>query len=108
MEDVVDRADAGHRAANTYRAEDFDTLVDSPIILGNPVSREFTVAGKRHVLVFEGDTAFFDADRAAADVQKIVEAGGHVMGPLDYPHYYFLNMVTTRAAVSSTRTAFSA
>jgi len=79
---------------HTYRAEDFDTLVDSPIILGNPVQREFTVAGKRHVVVFEGDSAFFDMDRATADTQKIVEAGGKVMGGrFDYPHYYALNMI---------------
>ena len=81
-------------AATTFRAEDFDTLIDSPIIIGNPVVREFTVDGKRHALVLEGDTALFDADRAAADVKKIVEAGRDVMGPLLYPHYYFLNMVT--------------
>jgi predicted metalloprotease with PDZ domain len=80
---------------HSYRAEDFDTLVDSPIILGNPVMREFTVAGKPHYLVLEGDAAFFDADRAIADLQKIVEAGGNVFGNrFDYPHYYFLNMVT--------------
>ena len=39
------------------------------------MTREFTVDGKKHVVVFEGDAAFIDADRAAADVQKIVEAG---------------------------------
>lgn len=79
---------------HTYRAEDYDTLVDSPIILGNPVEREFTVAGKRHVVVFEGDPAFFDVDRATADTQKIVEAGGTVMGGrYDYPHFYALNMI---------------
>jgi predicted metalloprotease with PDZ domain len=84
-----------HGAANTYRADDFDTLVDSPIILGNPVMRQFEVHGKKHHLVLEGDTAFFDADRAALDLAKIVEAGGSVMGNrYDYPHYYFLNMVT--------------
>ena len=32
---------------NAYRADDFDTLVDSPIITGNPVTREFTVDGKQ-------------------------------------------------------------
>ena len=80
-------------APNTFRAEDFDTLVDSPIIIGNPVVREFTVDGKKHALVLEGDPSFFDADRAAADVQKIVEAGRGVMGSFPYPHYYFLNMV---------------
>jgi predicted metalloprotease with PDZ domain len=81
-------------AANTFRAEDFDTLVDSPIIIGNPVVREFTVDGKRHALVLEGDPSFFDADRAAGDVQKIVVAARSVMGEFRYPHYYFFNMVT--------------
>jgi predicted metalloprotease with PDZ domain len=81
-------------SSNTFRAADFDTLIDSPIIIGNPLTREFTVDGKRHVLVFEGDTALIDADRAVADVQKIVVAARNVMGPLQYPHYYFLNMVT--------------
>lgn len=80
-------------APHAYRAEDFDTLVDSPIVAGNPVTRTFTVDGKTHVLVLEGDPSLFDADRAAADVQKIVEAGRKAMGPLLYPHYYFINMV---------------
>ena len=80
-------------AAHAYRADDFDTLVDSPIIAGTPVTREFTVEGTRHVLVLEGDPALFDADRAVPDVQKIVQASRAVMGPLLYPHYYFLNMV---------------
>jgi predicted metalloprotease with PDZ domain len=78
---------------HAYRAEDFDTLVDSPIIAGNPITRTFTVDGKSHVLVLEGDPSLFDADRAAADVQKIVEAARRAMGPFLYPHYYFLNMV---------------
>src|SRR5689334_1187670 len=78
---------------NTYRAADFDTLVDSPIIIGNPLVREFTVDGKKHSLVFEGETALIDADRAAADVQKIVVAARNVMGPLQYPHYHFFDMV---------------
>jgi predicted metalloprotease with PDZ domain len=80
-------------AANAYRAEDFDTLVDSPIVVGNPVIREFTVDGVKHALVLEGDPSLFDVEKAAADVQKIVQAGRAVMGPFLYPHYYFLNMV---------------
>ena len=79
---------------NTFRAPDFDTIVDSPIIIGNPVTREFTVDGKRHVVVFEGDTALIDADKVAADVQKIVNAGKATMGALPYPHYHFMTMVT--------------
>lgn len=81
-------------AANTFRADDFDTLIDSPIIADNPVVRGFTVDDKKHYLVLEGDPSLFDPDRAAADVRKVVVAAKGVMGPLLYPHYYFLNMVT--------------
>ena len=81
-------------SATTFRAPDFDTVIDSPIIIGNPVTREFTVDGKRHTVVFEGDTALIDADRVAADVQKIVNQGKAVMGSLPYPHYKFMTMVT--------------
>jgi len=79
---------------NTFRAADFDTLVDSPIIIGNPVVRDFTVDGKKHSIVFEGDTTLIDADKTVSDVQKIVVAAKNVMGPLQYPHYHFFTMVT--------------
>jgi len=79
--------------ANAYRAEDFDTLVDSPIILGNPVIENFEVDGKAHHLVFEGDPSLYDTKRAAADAQKIVQAARDVWGQLPYPHYYFLDLV---------------
>jgi predicted metalloprotease with PDZ domain len=79
---------------NTFRAADFDTLVDSPIIIGNPLVRDFTVDGKKHSIVFEGDTALVDADKTVADLQKIVIAAKNVMGPLQYPHYHFFTMVT--------------
>ena len=92
--------------AHSYRADDFDTLVDSPIIVGNPVVRTFEVDGKAHHLVLEGDPSLFDADRAAADVQKIVEAGRGVMGRLDYPHYFFLNMVTESGGGLEHKNAF--
>jgi predicted metalloprotease with PDZ domain len=79
---------------HTFRAADFDTLVDSPIVIGNPVTREFTVDGKRHVVMFEGDTSMIDVDKVNADVQKIVNAAKGVMGSLPYPHYHFMTMVT--------------
>src|SRR5689334_11774263 len=78
---------------NTYRADNFDTLVDSPIIIGNPLVREFTVDGKTHSIVFEGDTAMIDADKTVNDVQKIVVAAKNVMGALQYPHYHFFTMI---------------
>lgn len=93
-------------SANAYRAADFDTLVDSPIIIGNPLTREFTVDGKRHVVLFEGDTALIDADKAAADVQKIVNAAKGVMGALVYPHYHFLTMVVEQGGALEHKNAY--
>ncbi len=93
-------------APHRYRADDFDMLVDSPIVAGNPVVRTFEVAGKAHHLVLEGDPSLFDADRAAADIRKIVEAGGRVMGGYDYPHYFFLNMVTESGGGLEHKNAF--
>jgi predicted metalloprotease with PDZ domain len=80
--------------SHAYRAADFDALVDSPIVLGNPAECEFTIGGRRHVLVFEGDLAFFEIDRATADIQRIVRTAGEMMaGRFDYPHYVGLNLV---------------
>ena len=42
-------------ASHRYRAPDFDTLVDSPIVIGNPAVYEFTVDGKKHYLVNVGE-----------------------------------------------------
>ena len=41
---------------NHYRAEDYDTLVDSPIVAGNPSVHEFEVDGSKHLLVDIGET----------------------------------------------------
>lgn len=76
-----------------FRADDYDTLVDSPIVCGSPVVREFDADGRRHALVVSGDARFFDADRASADVQRIVAAGQALMGGLPYPHYHFFDMI---------------
>ena len=60
--------------AHRYRAQDYDTLVDSPIIVGNPAVHEFTVDAKRHALVNVGEAGIFDGARAAKDVETIVRA----------------------------------
>ena len=59
--------------AHHYRAADFDTLVDSPIVAGNPAVYEFAVKGKPHFLVNVGEGGVWDGPRSAADTQKIVE-----------------------------------
>jgi predicted metalloprotease with PDZ domain len=78
-----------------YRAPDFDTLVDSPVVLGNPAVYEFDIDGKKHYLVNEGEAGVFDGARAARDLETMVREHRRVWGPLPYDKYVFLNLLTT-------------
>jgi len=80
--------------AHRYRAPDFDTLADSPIVVGNPAVHEFTVDGKKHYLVNEGEGSVFDGARAAKDLEVIVREYRRMWGFLPYEKYLFLNLLT--------------
>ena len=77
-----------------YCAPDYDTMVDSPILVGNPAVHEFSVDGTPHRLVNEGDTTFFDAAQAVKDLEAIVRAHKQFWGPLPYDRYVFINLIT--------------
>ena len=79
--------------AHRYVAPDFDTLVDSPIVAGNPQIHEFSVDGKPHYLVNEGDTSLFDAARAVKDFEAIVREHRRFWGELPYDKYVVLNVI---------------
>ncbi|MBI3927054.1 MAG: M61 family metallopeptidase [Armatimonadetes bacterium] len=77
-----------------YRATDYDELVDSPVLAGNPAVHRFEVAGVPHLLVNQGGEGLWDSRKAARDVQKIVETERLLWGHLPYPRYLFFNLVT--------------
>jgi predicted metalloprotease with PDZ domain len=81
--------------AHRYRASDYDTLVDSPILIGNPAVYEFTVDGKRHSLVNIGEAGIFDGARAAKDLEMVVREHRRMWGSLPYDRYLFLNVLTS-------------
>jgi predicted metalloprotease with PDZ domain len=81
--------------AHRYRAPDYDTLVDSPIIVGNPAVYEFSVDSKRHYLVNVGEAGIFDGARAAKDLEAIVRAHLRMWGSLPYDRYVFMNVLTS-------------
>ncbi|HEV2844351.1 MAG TPA: hypothetical protein VG477_05855, partial [Thermoanaerobaculia bacterium] len=79
---------------NAWRAEDFDTLVDSPLYAGNATVRRFEVAGRQHLLVNEGEDGVWDGPRSAADAAKIVAEQVELWGVAPYPRYVFFNLLT--------------
>jgi predicted metalloprotease with PDZ domain len=89
MTGLPEMAGGPHR----YRAPDFDTLADSPILVGNPKVYEFTVDGKKHYLVNEGEGGVFDGARAAKDLEAVVREHRRMWGSLPYDKYLFLNLL---------------
>ncbi|MPY90117.1 MAG: PDZ domain-containing protein [Luteitalea sp.] len=87
-------ASAPDGAPHHYVAPDFDTLVDSPIVAGNPAVYEFEVGGKQHFLVNDGEGGVWDGPRSARDVEQIVRATERLWGMLPYEKYVFLNLLT--------------
>ena len=83
----------GPDSTHHYRAVDFDTLVDCPIYVGNPTIYEFTVDGKPHLLVNEGEGGVWDGPQSARDVETIVKSARTLWGRLPYDRYVFFNLL---------------
>lgn len=77
---------------NRFRAADFDTLVDSPIVAGNLDIREFTVAGSKHFVVDAGERTNWNGMHGAQDIEKIVRATHRFWGFLPFKRYVFLSI----------------
>ena len=57
----------------SYRADNYDTLVDCPVEMGDFWSASFTACGIPHRFVVVGATESFDGDKLIADTQAICE-----------------------------------
>jgi predicted metalloprotease with PDZ domain len=84
----LDAAPGG--GAHRYRAPDYDTLVDSPIVAGALDVQVFDVEGTRHVLASGGDREGWDSPRAARDLEKMVRETRRFWGFLPFERYVFL------------------
>jgi predicted metalloprotease with PDZ domain len=76
-----------------YLAPDFDTLVDSPIVVGNPAVYEFDVEGVPHYLVNHGENGVFDGPRAARDLETIAREHARMWELVPFEKYVFFNML---------------
>ncbi len=80
-------------AQDVYRADDFDALVDSPILAGNPAVYDFTVDGKPCRLADFSERGEFDGARAAPDLASIVRQTAAMWNGLPYERYSFFNIL---------------
>jgi predicted metalloprotease with PDZ domain len=74
---------------NTFIAQNFDELVDSPFEIGQHKTYSFEAEGKPHELaIWGGGNA--DAEKMIPDFQKIIETESKLFGGLPYDRYLFL------------------
>ena len=74
---------------NTFRAENFDVLYDSPVEVSNFKQIDFLVRGVPHRIVIDGE-GNYDPERLRTSVQKIVEAETAMFGGIPYHDYTFI------------------
>ena len=74
---------------NTFRAENFDILYDSPFEVGNFNEITFEVQGKKHRFVIEGE-GNYELPKIAKDTARIVEQAYKIFGELPYNDYTFI------------------
>ena len=74
---------------NTFHAENFDVLYDSPFEASNFKTLVFNVKGVPHRIVIDGE-GNYDPERMRLDVQKIVETESTLMGEIPYRDYTFI------------------
>jgi predicted metalloprotease with PDZ domain len=74
---------------DTFRAENFDVLYDSPVECSNFKQIDFQVRGVPHRIVIDGD-GNYDQNRMLAGVQKIVETEVSLFGDIPYHDYTFI------------------
>ena len=77
----------------TFIAEDFDELVDSPILCGNPDIYPFKVGDREHLLVSIGEGEIWDGEATTRDLEKIVAEHHKLWETVPYPRYIFFNLL---------------
>ena len=76
-------------APNTFIAENYDVLYDSPFEVSDFKEVLFDVHGKKHRYVITGE-GNYDLQKLAADTAKIVEESYKIFGELPYNDYTFI------------------
>jgi predicted metalloprotease with PDZ domain len=74
----------------SYQAEDYDTLVDSPVEMGTFWSGSFKVQGVPHRFVVAGAPPSFDGKQLLSDTRKICEEGVRFWGNCPVKSYLFM------------------
>jgi len=93
-----------------FSAPDYDTLADSPVLVGDFMTRDFLSAGRPHMVAFFNAHRDMDYDAFLPILQKIVAEQNRMMGGPPYKRYIFFLDINGRGGglehLNSTRIAW--
>ena len=90
-------ADLESPGPHRYRAADYDTLVDNPVVAGRQWALStFEVEGVPLRLVSTGDLKYWDNAAAAGALQQLAAAHVRFWGELPFGHYSFINLLVEK------------
>ena len=77
-------------SAGTYRAENYDRLVDSPVEIGNFHESDFDEGGGHYRVIVDAEPGDYDREKIVSDAHKIVAAATAWMNDRPFERYMFL------------------
>lgn len=80
-------------APHHYQAANFDTLVDSPLVLGRAEISQFSIDGVAHRLANVGGGPMWNGPQSARAVEAIARQAIEFWGAIPYQNYTFLNLI---------------
>ncbi len=80
----------------TFRADNYDILIDSPIEVGNHEVHRFEVAGKEHEVALYGK-GNIEREKFLSDLKKIVASEISIMKDVPYSRYVFIYQMIPKA-----------
>jgi predicted metalloprotease with PDZ domain len=75
--------------SDTYSAENYDRLVDSPVEISDFHQYDFEESGAHFCIIMDADAADYDADKIVADLHKIIVAATSWMNDRPFDTYTF-------------------
>ncbi len=114
---ALDPVASGEDGYATYRAPNYESLVDAPVVVGTTIrSLEFAVQGKPHWIVAYNRPQSLNLETWSSVAKRVVEETSRLYGQLPYARYLFMldvggpgggleHAASTRMAVSVNSTA---
>lgn len=79
-------------ARASFRAPDFDALMDAPLLVGAQAVYDFKVGGKAHQVAFLGEQGVWDGAAARDELAKLVAAHHRFWGVVPYERFTFMDL----------------